>query len=61
MATVVVCDICKDDEHLRATTGRYVVTVTKYLKEEKGVSTTQDTEYDVCGACMQKLRQAGLK
>lgn len=61
MAEIVICDICEDSDALHPNTGRYVIVVKKFIESEKGVDTTQETEWDVCGVCMAKLRKEGLK
>lgn len=57
MAEQTVCDNCESGP-LRAATGFYQVNVRKVLKDKDGSRTHSETEYDLCGACMDAIREA---
>lgn len=57
MAEQTVCDNC-GEAPLRPATGFYQITVKKILKDKDGARTQSESEYDVCGGCMQAIRKA---
>lgn len=58
MAEQTVCDNCESGP-LRAATGFYMVTVNKVVSVGKdGSQRYRETEYDLCGACMDAIREA---
>lgn len=63
MAQQTVCDLCDSGEPLKPSTGMYVIIIRKITKNEDGSQTYIETEFDVGGCCMAKLRHSapGLK
>ncbi len=57
MAQQTVCDLCDEGEPLHPSTGMYELIVRKITRVDGDTSTHQEDEFDVCGACMQKIRQ----